>query len=270
MIKDLKIRGEHVRVDISDDYYGEDFWAKISVNKWEPDTFDFIATYCDSSAHFLDIGAANGAMSLAAAICGATVTSYEPDPVIFSVLQRNVEMNEKLNNRIELKHVGVSSESGVIDFDVSSDPEIFSGILFRNRTFEKSQIGVLGLAEEVSRYGLLKKKLVIKMDIEGAEFKILNNLKVLKALEKFDVLLLLAIHPGFNRQYKKSKFNRKISEKLWRKSNFRESLELFSAVQQFANIFRTNLNPVRNRESFARLVDSGYHEFVIDFSKNRI
>ncbi len=35
MIKDLKIRGEGVRVDISDDYYGEDFWAKISVNKKE-------------------------------------------------------------------------------------------------------------------------------------------------------------------------------------------------------------------------------------------
>jgi len=76
--------------------------------------------------------------------------------------------------------VGVSSIPGVIDFDVASDPEIFSGILFRNRTFEKSQIEILGLAEEVSRYGLSNKKLVIKMDIEGAEFKILNNLETLK------------------------------------------------------------------------------------------
>jgi len=83
VIKDLKILGEHVRVDISHDYYGEDFWTKINAKKWEPDTFDFIATHCDSSAHFLDIGAANGAMSLAAAINGATVTSYEPDPIIF-------------------------------------------------------------------------------------------------------------------------------------------------------------------------------------------
>ena len=270
MIKELKILSMDVRVDISDDYYGGDFWTKISNNRWEPDTFDFIATYCDSSTHFLDIGAANGAMSLAAAIKGATVTSYEPDPIIFSVLRRNVELNENLSNRIELKHAGISSKSEKIDFDISSDPEIFSGILFRNRAFEKSEIEVLGLSEQVSGYGLLKKKIIIKMDIEGAEFKILNNLEVLMALEKFDALLLLAIHPGFNRQYKKSKFNKKISEKMWRRSNIRESLEVFSAIEQFANIFRTNLNPVKNKESFARLVDAGYHEFIIDFSKNRI
>ena len=270
MIKDLKILGEDIRVDISDDYYGGDFWTKINNNKWEPDTFDFISTYCDSSTHFLDIGAANGAMSLAAAIKGATVTSYEPDPIIFSVLKRNVELNENLSKQIQLKNAGISSKFGKISFDSSSDPEIFSGILFRNRNFEKSEIEVFSLSEQISEYGLLSGKIVIKMDIEGAEFKILNDLTVLKTLEKFDVLLLLAIHPGFNRQYKKSKFNKKISEKMWRKSNIRESLELFSAIEQFANIFRTNLNPVKNKESFARLVDAGYHEFVIDFSKNRI
>ena len=270
MIKDLRILGKDIQVDINGDYYGEDFWTKISNNRWEPDTFNFISTYCDSSTHFLDIGAANGAMSLAAAIKGANVTSYEPDPIIFSVLKRNVELNENLSKLIQLKNGGISSKSGLIKFDISSDPEIFSGILFRNRTFEQSEIEVLGLSEQVSEYGLLSKKVIIKMDIEGAEFKILNNLTVLRTLEKFDVLMLLAIHPGFNRQYKKSKFNKKISEKMWRKSNIRESLEIFSVIQQFANIFRTNLNPVKSKENFASLVDAGYHEFIIDFSRSRI
>lgn len=270
MEKNLKILGQAVRIDLVNDYYGEGFWEKINGNRWEPDTFDFIRSFCDNSTHFFDIGAANGAMSLAAAIKGATVTSYEPDPIIFSVLRRNVELNENLSNRIELKNAGISSKSGKIDFDISSDPEIFSGILFRNSTFEKSKIEVFGLSEQVSEYGSLKEKVVIKMDIEGAEFKILNDLAVLKTLEKFDALLLLAIHPGFNRQYKKSKFNRKISEKMWRRSNIRESLEVFSAIEQFANVFRTNLNPVKSKESFACLVDAGYHEYVIDFSKSRI
>lgn len=270
MNKKLKILGEDVYVDLIGDYYGEEFWTKISHNKWEPDTFGFISSYCDSTVHFLDVGAANGAMSLAASIAGATVTAYEPDPIIFRVLKRNIELNQKLSSRIELKHVGISSESTKIDFDISSDPEILTGILFRNRVFEKSIIEVLSLSEEVSRVGLGDKKIVVKMDIEGAEFKILNNLEVLKALKKYEVLLLLAIHPGFNRQYKKSKFNKKISEKMWRRSNIQESLDMFFTIQKFANVFRTNLNPVKSKGNFASLVDAGYHEFILDFSQSRI
>ena len=133
MEKSLKILGQSVQVELNNDYYGESFWEKVNRNTWEPDTFDFVRSFCDDSTHFLDIGAANGAISLAAALNGAKVTAYEPDPVIFSVLKQNIELNSKVGNLIELKHAGVSSESGILNFESLSDPEIFSDILFRDK-----------------------------------------------------------------------------------------------------------------------------------------
>ncbi len=263
----MKIFGRSVRVDLDNDYYGESFWEKINGNTWEPDTFDFVRSFCDNSTHFLDIGAANGAISLAAAINGAKVTAYEPDPVIFSVLRRNIELNPNVGSLVEIKHAGISTDSGKLIFESLSDPEIFSDILFRNKLSQKCEVEIKSLSEEVGEYGKSKKKIVIKMDIEGAEFKILNHTETLNMLSKFNSLLLLAIHPGFNRTYQKSKIHKKISEKKWRHRNLHESMATFSELQKFANVYRTNLNPVNNKESFARLVDAGYHEFILDFGK---
>jgi FkbM family methyltransferase len=218
---------------LNNDYYGEGFWEKINEKIWEPDTFDFVRSFCDASTHFLDIGAANGAISLAAALSGASVTAYEPDPIIFSVLKRNIELNPNIQNLIKLNHAGVSSESGNLNFESLSDPEIFSNILFRNKLPQMCEVEIKSLHEELARYGISKKKIVIKMDIEGAEYKILNDIQSLQALSKFDSLLLLAIHPGFNRTYRKSKIHKKISEKIWRQKNLHESMTTFSELQKF-------------------------------------
>jgi len=268
MEKNLKIFGQPVRIDLSNDYYGEGFWEKINGNRWEPDTFDFVRLFCDKSTHFLDIGAANGAISVAAALNGASVTAYEPDPIIFSVLKRNIELNPSSRELVEIKHAGVSVDSGKLNFESSSDPQIFSDILFRSGLSQPCQVEVKSLSEELRKCNV-SKKIVIKMDIEGAEFKILNDLETLKVLHEFNSLMLLAIHPGFNRTYRKSKVHRKISEKIWRRSNLRESMSTFSKIQKVANVYRTNLNPVKSKEGFSRLVDAGYHEFILDFGQSR-
>jgi hypothetical protein len=107
------------------------------------------------------------------------------------------------------------------------------------------------------------------MDIEGAEFIILNDERTLSELSKHNSKLLLAIHPGFNRVYEKSRIHRKISEKRWRIKNINESRKLFRNISKYAKVSRTNLNPVHDEFIFSRLVDAGYHEFILDFDSSK-
>jgi len=229
----------------------------------------FIRDNCDENTVFLDIGAANGAITLAAAICGAEAHSFEPDPVIYGVLKRNVEMNSEYSKLIHLNHTAISIQQAEIEFAMGSNPEILSDILFRHQDFEKSTTKVVSLAKELNRLAKVDSALVVKMDIEGAEFIILNDESTLSELTKHNSKLLLAIHPGFNRVYEKSRIHRKISEKRWRIKNINESRKLFRNISKYAKVSRTNLNPVHDEFIFSRLVDAGYHEFILDFDSSK-
>ena len=256
-------------VELDHDYYGIDFWKKVNSSLWEPDTLSFIRDNCDEKTVFLDIGAANGVITLAAAICGAETHSFEPDPQIFEVLKRNVEINVEYSKLIHLNLSAVSIQDTEIEFMMGSNPRILSDILFRHQDFQKSKTKVVSLDKELNRLAKVNSTLIVKMDIEGAEFIILNDESTLCELSKYDAKVLLAIHPGFDRRYKKSRFYKKISEKKWRIKNVNESKKLFRNISKYAKISRTNLNPVDNEHIFSRLVDAGYHEFILDFALSK-
>lgn len=107
----LQIENQSIRINVSNDYYGVDFWKSVEASKYEPDTLDFIRRRTDKESDFMDIGAANGAMTLIAAIQGARVIAYEPDPQIRKVLQRNVELNDQ-NWNISISGAAISNFNG--------------------------------------------------------------------------------------------------------------------------------------------------------------
>ena len=255
-----------VKVELDNDYYGIAFWEKVNKSLWEPDTLSFIRDNCGDNTVFLDIGAANGAITLAAAICGAETHSFEPDPVIYGVLKRNIEINKEFSSLIHLNHSAISIQQDEIEFAMGSNPEILSDILFRHQDFKKTKTKVVSLSKELGKLAKIDSALIVKMDIEGAEFIILNDESTLIELSKYESKLLLAIHPGFNRVYEKSRIHKKISEKRWRIKNISESKKLFRNITKYATVYRTNLNPVNNDDVFSRLVDAGYHEFILDFA----
>ena len=203
---------------------------------------------------------------MAAAICGAETHSFEPDPVIYGVLKRNIEINTEYSSLIHLNHSAISIQQDEIEFAMGSNPEILSDILFRHQDFKKTKTKVVSLSKELGKLAKVDSALIVKMDIEGAEFIILNDENTLIELSKYKSKLLLAIHPGFNRVYEKSRIHKKISEKRWRLKNISESKKLFRNISKYATVYRTNLNPVTNDDIFSRLVDAGYHEFILDFT----
>jgi FkbM family methyltransferase len=118
---------------------------------------------------FLDIGAANGAMSILASLMSSEVLAYEPDFNIYSVAKVNFELNPELAKNIKILNAGISSESREIIFSKESDINIFSGILSFSAN-SKQPIKIISLSERLEDLRQsTSKKIIIKMDIEGAE-----------------------------------------------------------------------------------------------------
>ena len=269
MRQSVKLGSAKVDVDLTGDYYGAEFWNRVSSRQYEPDTVGFLEDRCDENTDFMDIGAANGAMTLIAALRGARVVSYEPDPKIHRVLSRNISMNNGLSDLVEIKNEAVSSNKGKLDFLKGQDTSVLSEIVFTGHDSSSSiEVNIASLSEEIDSFHTNRsRRLVIKMDIEGAEWKILKSTMTLEAMRKADATLLLAVHPGFYRPFKpKLRGIDRLRYAFWQIKNFNESRETFEVISRFAKIHRTNLNPVLRSHNFAALVLAGYHEFIIEFN----
>jgi FkbM family methyltransferase len=254
-------------VDLEQDPYGEEFWKNIESRRYEPDTVGFLEDNLTSESIFIDIGAANGAMTIIAALLGSEVVSYEPDPTMFDVLKRNLELNQIIKQKVTLSNSGISNKPSTLEFNANADSSILSSIVVGTMKSKGQLVSIQGLPEELNRVHRDKtRKLVIKMDIEGAEWRILNDRQVLEALKDNHATILLAVHPGFYRPHRKLfKGLDRLAITFWHLQNYLESLRTYSKIVKHGNISRTNLNSVRSKHIFAILVLGGYHEFILKF-----
>jgi len=261
----IELCGKSLDLDIAGDYYGEEFWTKIQNHEYEPDTLDFICTRANTNVDFMDIGAANGAMSLIAAVRGARVQAFEPDPQIRKVLQRNVELNNRVGH-ISISGAAISNFKGELLFDKRANAQVLSDIMFAGEKEKGATILVADLSGELDKFHIdSNRKLVIKMDIEGAEWKTLNDLQALTCLKKHNATLLLAVHPGFTHPVPKFAGHSLLFRAPWLIRQILDSINLFKKLSMSATIQRTNLNFITSKFKFATLIISGYHEFIIEF-----
>jgi FkbM family methyltransferase len=268
MIHKVCLKSRDVSVELDGDYYGSEFWEKISSRRYEPDTIGFLEDRCDNQTDFMDIGAANGAMTLIAANVGSRVSSYEPEPRIYRVVSQNVMLNPVLGQQILVQNKAISVDNGILQFKKDRDSSVLSPIVFTGHDATNSvNIDVLSLSDEIEKFHVDKsRKLIIKMDIEGAEWRILKSRKILSALGANEATLLLAVHPGFYRPFvPKLRGLDKFLLGVWKLRNYQESVETFKLLSKFASIQRTNLNPIDNKRQFASLISAGYHEFIVEF-----
>ena len=265
-IQSVQISQHSMRVNLDGDYYGSQFWKNFEQSLYEPDTISFIENRVNGSTLFFDIGAANGAITLLAACKGARVISYDPNPVIYKVLKNNVELNGEFTTRVTTVNCGVSDKSLNLNFAQGVEPTIISDIvLSMNKVAISEPIGILSLVS-VLKEAHNSETVVIKMDIEGAEWRILHDIECLKSMKGVSATLLLAVHPGFYRPHKKFlKGLDRLSLEVFRIRNFIESVKIFTKIEKFASVKRTNLNPVTSRYDFALLITAGYHEFIFEF-----
>lgn len=111
---------------------------------------------------FVDIGANVGSYTvLAAAVAGAKVVAFEPDPEAFAALQRNVELN-RIADLVELHHCALGAEHGVASMT--------EGLGCTNHVVPVSNRSSRPVRlETLDRVLAGRQPAVIKIDVEGYE-----------------------------------------------------------------------------------------------------
>lgn len=135
-----------------------------------------------------DIGANVGYYSLmAAAVSGPTghVYAFEPLPRNVDYLRKHVALN-KMVDRITVFDVAVSDKSGGAAFDLGASTSM--GHLAESGEFKVKQVRL----DDMVAAGEIKPPHYMKVDVEGAEFDVLNGAR--KLLEQHKPVIFLDTH----------------------------------------------------------------------------
>jgi FkbM family methyltransferase len=187
---------------------------------------------------------------------------------MFSVLDANTRLNP---GQVKIKNSAVSDQAKDMQYQLGADRKILSNIVFGSPQNNSTHVNVLSLSDEINGLDLgAQTRLVIKMDIEGAEWKILRDRKTLQTLGEARAELILALHPGFYRPLTQSHWTKFIKLQIFRLMNFCEAWGLYKNLSEHSEIKRTNLNNVPTALRFSMLVMSGCHEFLVEFNSNSL
>lgn len=142
---------------------------------YEPYQSDLLVSLGKISAHFLDVGSNMGFYSLALASenLSLKVDAFEPQPLVFSMLQGNVELNQ-LRERVRIHNVGLGKDVGILKMYVpkftGSGGASFQNLHEDEGEATEIEVGVAVLDQTISTTIDL-----IKIDVEGFELNVLQG-----------------------------------------------------------------------------------------------
>lgn len=266
-VRDIDSSFGEFKVDLTDDFYGDGFWDRIENGTYEPDTMAFLKLNVDQNSDFIDVGAANGSMAIIAGLRGARVLSFEAAPGIFAVADKNVRLN-RFTAEVEVVNAAISSIDGVMFFSREGDKKVLSSIVFNSLQNSSIEIQVLKLADVIRKFHQPGRDLVLKVDIEGAEWQLFRDNETIKTLSEHKATVLLAIHPGFYRPYKSLPLGLTLlSKTAWQLRNAGETHRVFKNLLRHAHIQRTSRDFIHSPRKIVALMFGGYFEFILTFDK---
>jgi len=171
------------------------FWEFVERGDWEPNTFKIFDRYLTADTAYIDVGAWIGPTVLYACQLARETYAFEPDPIAFEELRKNVEANaDGLESfRFLTAELAVTSDGAPIRLgnrDHGGDSR--SSSLFTDATthWDVKSIRLDGFIAEQQISG----RIFIKIDIEGGEYDLVPTFK--NWLGRYDATILLSIHPN--------------------------------------------------------------------------
>ncbi|MCI4664454.1 MAG: FkbM family methyltransferase [Neomegalonema sp.] len=191
-LRNVTIGGEPAKVAVQEVYSGR-FWDQVSAGDWEPETFAFLRAHLGPDRLLLDIGAWIGPIALFAARRGARVIALEPDPTAWAELSHTVAANPGL--AIDIRQQAVAEKPGRLQLFATKDGFGSSettavAAAGAGEPIEAATVPLETLAAE-ARPG---EQLVVKIDIEGFEFALAEQIATLVLGRKAPTLL--SLHPS--------------------------------------------------------------------------
>ena len=259
----------HFKVDAASDSYGPKFWDTFAKGEYEPDTTLTLLHKFDTNTIFFDVGAATGAMSLMAASQGSKVIAYEPISIFFEALSQNLALNPGLVKLVTLRKAIISTREGEYSLTNAVGHSI-SSIVFDPENSKEEKVSEVLLVNEINTFFKKGKNLVLKVDIEGAEYKIFQDLDLLNLLQELNAEVILAIHPGFFRPIgnRNSKFWH-LRHVLFVFRNMVDNFLFYRTLTRVALIYRSNKVKVSSPTKFAIMAAVGVFEFYLIFGKTK-
>jgi FkbM family methyltransferase len=148
----------------------DNFWGTIYQSSWENDTFQQILPCLDKNKTFIDIGAWQGAISLVTQHYSKQCICFEPDPLAFGFLEKNIILNNFSN--IICENVAVSSETSL----KIGAGELGEGVTSFTKIDNSIECPTISIKNIFSKYNLTPEDIsVIKIDIEGYECELLKD-----------------------------------------------------------------------------------------------
>jgi FkbM family methyltransferase len=134
---------------------------------------------------FVDVGASIGVFSLLASsiVKKGKVFAFEPSPKAANILKQNINLNEFEN--IEVLDKVVSDKSGFEYYQLENQSEI------DHISTEKIGMRIESVTlDSFLKQNNIKQVKLVKIDVEGAEMKVLNGLKYYLSEKKVDLLMV--------------------------------------------------------------------------------
>lgn len=172
------------------------FWRRFA-QQWEPDTERIYQSVIKPDAVVLDIGAWIGPTLLFALACGAQeIYAVEPNPDSFQKLSRLIRLNPQLADRVTLINSAISAHSGSVTMGLAAGDEDTSmfGICRQGHNQRTQEVAATTLDGLINDHGLDQINL-IKIDIEGAEAMLCNDLEILSRRQQ--LCIHLSVHVPF-------------------------------------------------------------------------
>jgi len=164
-------------------------WREAAGGQWEPETLSIVSTVPADGDVVIDVGAYVGVFTAVAAIRGARVHAFEPDPVAREALERMLELNPELAARVIVhpEALGSSDRVGKLSSERLGNS---MASLVRDQP-DETDVLVRDAAMALSECGIAACSL-LKVDVEGAEYEIFP--RVLPQLRQFRPTVLLSVH----------------------------------------------------------------------------
>lgn len=169
------------------------FWDLVANGGWEPGTLGVIERLLRPGCDYVDVGAWIGPTVMCAAAMGASVLAFEPDPIAFADLQRNLALNPDLAARVRVHALAVFDREGEMSLTAGAHG-LGQSVSTLVRQPDVSGTATVSTADgrRLAEWPEFAACSLLKIDIEGGEYRLLPRL--LPYLRTRRPPLLLALH----------------------------------------------------------------------------
>lgn len=175
------------------------FWKQVAGNAWEPETFEIFDRFITDKTLFLDIGAWIGSTALYGAQRAKRCVAFEPDPVAFQELKRNVAANAGAAwaKNLEINECAVNKDGKSFSLGGSAEGATSMSSALYVQPESQWTVQATRLQDVLKKHRKARQPVFIKMDIEGGEYDLLPTIPDILA----DPLISLYVscHPGILR-----------------------------------------------------------------------